>query len=90
MFDNCFFFYDIYKYNTKPFTMKTNFYWILLFLLLGSKMSFGQNPLWLFDNRFYDGIQTYNLPKPTTVYGQAGTTNSGTATNPNPYDGYDG
>lgn len=55
-------------------------------------MSFGQNPLWLLDNRYStlaSPILT-PLPKPTTVYGQAGTTNSGTATAPNPYDGYDG
>jgi hypothetical protein len=74
--------------------MKTNFYWILLFLLLGCNLSFGQNPMWLLDNRYINSAVStpipQNLPKPTTVYGQVGTINSGTATNPNPYDGYDG
>lgn len=70
--------------------MKTNFYWILLFFLLGSKMSFGQNPLWLLDNRFINIAGIQNLPKPTTYYGQIGSVNTGTATNPYPYDGYDG
>lgn len=46
------------------------------------------------DNRYINSsVSTpipQNLPKPTTVYGQVGTTNSGTVTNPYPYDGYDG
>ena len=70
--------------------MKTNYYLILLIMLLGSKISFGQNPLWLLDNRYINIAGIQNLPKPTTNYGLPGSTNSGTATAPNPYDGYDG
>lgn len=94
MFDNCFFFNDFSNIKTKPFTMKTNLFWILFFLFLGYNFSFSQNPLWLLDNRYINSsVSTpspQNLPKPTTIYGQVGTTNSGTATNPYPYDGYDG